>query len=117
MSQSDADWKEQDHSALDWGTVVVAVALAVVYLQLGRASGRGTYFAVAGALLVWVVVFFTGYWDPILYVPAAVLTTSITVFWFVIGSWEEALHQTAALLNVVFLAITSYLVIYEDPVL
>ena len=101
--------------ALNWVAVGVAILLAGVYGWLWAATGRPAYVAVAVGLAAWTVAFFSRFWQPVLYVPAAVLTTTVAVVWVVFGSWTVLLRQVAILLSVVFLATTSYLLVYEEP--
>lgn len=104
-----------ERHALNWAAVGAAILLAGVYLVLWTATGRTAYVAVVVALVAWTAAFFSGFWQPVLYVPAAVLTTTVAVVWVVLGSWTEPLRQVAIVLSVVFLATTSYLLVYEEP--
>ena len=104
-----------ERHALNWVAVAAAILLAGVYWWLWTTTGQSAYVAVVVGLVAWTVAFFTRFWQPILYVPAAVLTTTVAVVWVVLGSWTALLRQVAILLSVVFLATTSYLLVYEEP--
>lgn len=108
------DWKNQPRHIVDWFIVVVAVVLLVVYLSLWGLSGRTDYGIVGLLFVAWLSVFFTGYWQPILYLLAAVGVGFLTGGLLVSGVWEQPLGQVAILLNGVFILTSGYLFLYED---
>lgn len=114
MVLRDLDWKNQPRHIVDWFIVVVAVVLLVVYLSLWGLSGRTDYVIVGLLFVAWLSVFFTGYWQPILYLLTAVGVGFLTVGLFVGGAWEQPLGQVAILLNGVFILTSGYLFLYED---
>ena len=103
-----------DRHLLDWVAVGAAALLAGVFGWLWTATGRTAHAVVAVTLADWALAFSTSYWRPVLDVPPPVLTATVAAVCVVFGGWTEPLRQVGVLLSVVFLAATSYLLIYEE---
>lgn len=114
MVRRDADWKVQDRHLLDWVTLGVGSLLAVLYLYRGLLGSGQSGLLGVGLILVGVV-YFTAYWQPILYLVTDLVLIGMTIFWFWDGPLEEPLVLVVAALNVVFVALTVYLFFFEEP--
>lgn len=115
MGDPPADWKVQDRHALDWVVVAVVLGLVGGYLYLGSVEELSLYFGVAVALVAWLVLFFSRYWQTILYLPAIVLVSAVTAVWILRGTWAREPAIAVISLNAVLLAVTSYLLFAEEP--
>jgi hypothetical protein len=115
MGKAEADWKEQrQQHAPDWLTAGVALLLAALYAYLWLLDGQAEYLAITAVLLAWVGVFFTRYWQPILYLFVAIFVASLTVLWIVRGVWQRPVFLVAVVLDVVFLLLVVYLFATEE---
>lgn len=114
MGKPEADWKQQHRHVFDWLAVVVAVLLVIVYLSVWLTDGQTQYFGITMVFVAWLVVFFTDYWQPILYLLMALVVTSLIVFWLLSGVWNQPITQAAILLKIVFLLLIVYLYTDEE---
>lgn len=115
MGKAEADWKEQQQRrAPDWLAAGVALLLVALYAYLWWLDGQPEYLAIAAVILAWVAVFFTRYWQPILYLFVAILVASLTVLWFVRGVWQRPVFMAAVVLDLVFLVLVVYLFATEE---
>lgn len=115
MGKAEADWKrQQEWHAPDWITAAVALLLAALYAYLWWLDGQVEYLGIAAVFLGWLAVFFTRFWQPILYLFIAVVVTSITLLWLGRGVWERPVFQVAIALDVVFLLLVVYLFASEE---
>lgn len=115
--KASADWKNQYRHALDWISVGIGVLLMALYAYLWWTNAGPRYWGMALLFLVWLVVYFSDYWQPILYVALSVVVVSYTVFWLVSWVWREPLAMVAIVLNLAFVSIALYLFVHEEPAL
>lgn len=108
------DWKNQPQTLVDWVTVAVAVVLISIYFYQGWTAGGVYRYGIWVLFTGWLVIYFTGYWQPILYLLMAFVVTAITVFLLLGGYWEQPLDQAAILLTVLFLLLMVYLFFHEE---
>lgn len=114
MVLPELDWKNQPRHIVDWFIVVVALVLLPVYLYLWGANAGPQFFGIGLFFVAWLGVFFTDYWQPILYIVVAMAVAFITWALFRGGLWEQPIGQIAILLNGVFLLTSVYLFFYEE---
>lgn len=110
-----ADWKNQSSHLFDWLNVLVAGMLTVLYLYQWLQGAGVLYAALAGVLIAWGIMYFTALWQPILYLPVAVIVSITTGFWIVNGRWEQPLIKGMIILNLIFILLSGYLFFYEEP--
>lgn len=108
------DWKNQPQTLLDWVTVVVAMVLISIYVYQGWTTGGVYRYGIWILYLGWVLIYFTAYWQPILYLLMAFAVTAITVFLLLGGYWNQPLDQAALLLTTLFLLLLVYLSFHEE---
>lgn len=108
------DWKNQPRNILDWVTIVAAVVLVLVHFYQGWIEGGAHHHGIWLVFLIWLVVYFTEFWQPILYLVMAVTTAVITVFLILGGYWDQPVDQAMLLLTVVFLFLMVYLFFHEE---
>lgn len=114
MVRPGVDWKNEPRHIWDWFLVVVAVVLLSLYLYLWWTDGAPHYLAIGLVFVVWLGVYFTEYWQPILYLVVALAVALITGVVVVDGLWDQPLGQLAILLNIVVLLTSGYLFVYEE---
>lgn len=115
VSHEEADWKRQRGNLLDWLTAGITLGFVAVFLYLGL-TGDALFFLLSGVgLFVWLLVFFSRYWEAVLYVPATVLVTAVSVVWILRGAWTRPLVQVVIVMTGVYVMLTSFLLVYEDP--
>lgn len=117
MAASESDWKHQEQRALDWITVGTTLLLVLVYLYLGETSATTTSFVIAAGLVGWLAIYFTEYWEAILYLPMALFLSAVSIVWFVRGTWADPIYLAAIVLHAVILVVAAYLLVREEPVL
>lgn len=110
-----ADWKNQPDQAADWFILGVGGLLAAIYAHQWWAVGGATYGGPAAVLIGWILVFFTKFWQPILYFAVSVTVGVVTVLWLVGGEWRQPVNQAAILLNLVYIGLSAYLFTHEEP--
>lgn len=116
MVRPELDWKKQGRNIFNWLTIVFAVVLITVYLTLWWMDGQLYYLQLALLFFVWLGVFFTGYWQPILYLVMASVIIVVLIFWAYEGLWDQPLGHIATLLKIAFLLLVTYLYYYEARV-
>lgn len=114
MVLPEKDWKNQPRHIVDWFIIVVAFVLLSVYLYLWGTGGGKQYLILGVAFVAWLGVFFSDYWQPILYLLGALAIGLITLALFRSSLWEQLIGQMAILLNGIFLLTSVYLFFYED---
>lgn len=114
MVLSRVDWKNQPRTILDWVAVVVAVVLLSVHLYQGLVDGAVHHYGIWVVYAAWLVVFFTDYWQPILYLLTALAVAVITAFLLLGGYWEQPIDFAVILLTTVFLLLMVYLFFHEE---
>lgn len=114
VADPDSDWKRQDGHVLDWLVVAGALLLAAVDLYLWTVDGAVQYGVLAVVVLAWLGIYFTRFWQPILYLVMGIIVTVVVLFWLVAGIWERPIGQLAVLVKVAFLFLLGYLFYYEE---
>lgn len=114
MVRQEADWKNQSRRILDWFYVFVASALLMLYLFLWAGEGSRVFIGLAFVFAIWLIIYFTAYWQPILYLIMAIVVLIVTGFWFWIGVWDQLWIQLGMLLNLAFFLLCVYLFLYEE---
>ena len=107
------DWKNQPRHILDWVTVAVALVLISIHLYQAVIDGAVHHYGIWAFFAAWLVVYFTDYWQPILYLMMAVVVAVITVFLLLSGYWKQPIDLATILLTTVFLLLMVYLFFYE----
>ncbi|WP_218836323.1 hypothetical protein [Halorarum salinum] len=108
------DWKNQPGYKFNLTAIVVAVVLFAVYFYLWWTEGGGNYLVLWIVFVMWLIAFFTHYWQPILYLVFAPLVAILTLFSLLIGDWGQPIDQTASLLTLVFLVLLVNLFFHEE---
>lgn len=103
------------HALID----LVALALVVLFaglhlyrgLTVGSVAGPTSVrnYAIAATVLVGVAIYFTPYWQPVLYLVAAVFVGTLTVFWTLQDPVTVALEVSRVVLGVSLLLAFVYL--------
>lgn len=101
---------------MNWATIGIAIGLITAYLSLWWMDGNPNYLQLGLVFLVWLGIYITGYWQPILYLIMASIIIMILVFWAFDGLWDRLLGQITIILNVAFLLLVVYLFYYEEMV-
>lgn len=109
-----ADWKNQQHHTLDWIAVVVALALLVAYGYLWSVSAGEAYLILTLGFVALLLTFFTKYWQPILYVLAAIPVAIVSVLLLQGPSRDLPGNRIVVGLNVVFVLVALTLWILEE---
>lgn len=115
MVLPEADWKNQADRALDRVILLVAGGLVGIYLLLWWSNGGLDHIGLVAVLATWVSVYFTSFWQPVLYLLVAGILLGFTLLWFVDGSWERPLLLAAIVLNVLFVGLAIRLFFSEEP--
>lgn len=106
-------------SRLEWGAVLLALALAVVHVYLGLTTDAGAVptptqsFVIAGILLVGVVLYFSAYWHPVFYLLAAVFVVYLGNIWVFTGLQHFALGALTGVIATAFVVVVLYLLVRE----
>lgn len=114
MVRQDVDWKNQSRQVLDWFFVAVGSVLLILYLFLWAEDGSRLFIGLAFVFGLWLVIYFTTYWQPILYILMAIVISIVTGFWFWLGLWDQLVIQLGMMLNLVFFLLCVYLFLYEE---
>lgn len=114
MPRPEADWKNQPRHAFDWLSTVLGVVLISLYSFLWLSVGRIEYSAMALFFATWLVLFFSPYWQPILYVLASVVVIPYTVYGLFTDLPSGTLVILALVLNCVFVALVLFLFFREE---
>lgn len=113
MVRHEADWKEQDSQIFNWIIALVVILLVVINLYQWW-QGSGPNAALAVGLGAWGLLYFTGYWQPILYLVAAAVLSGATLTWFWRGTWDEAINLLTIIFSVLFISLSVYLFLAEE---
>lgn len=114
MVRSDLDWKNQPRNIVDWSVILIAVLLLAMQLYLWWINGQSQYLVMAMVFFAWLAIFFTDYWQPILYAIMAGLVVFILIFGSFGEFFERPVGQIAFLLHGVFLLVILYLYFFEE---
>lgn len=114
MVRPELEWKSRGRNALNWLTIAFAVALITVFLALWWTVRVPFYLLLALVFIVWLDIYFTEYWQPILYLVMSVILLGLLILWAVDGLWKGLLGQTGIVLNIVFLLLVIYLYYDEE---
>lgn len=114
MGRPAADWKHQRRHALDWLSIALALSIVGVYLYLWSTDGRSPFGGVALAFVLWLALYVTPYWQPVLYLVAALLLAAVTLGMVYYGVRTETVPLVAIGLNVVFAGLATYLFTTEE---
>lgn len=107
--------------ALDWSVVAVAAILAVlqIYDGLGPNWASGTpavpSVLVGVLLLAGIVLFFTGYWDPMVYLLGILVGLYVTIVWALEGT-SLTPKSLAIAASALLLAVLSLVALYREGV-
>lgn len=109
------EWKIQPQTRLGWVVVGIGVVLISIYFYQASSAEAGYRYVIGILFLGWLIIYFSEYWKPILYLLMAVIDIAIIVFLLLIGYWEQPLDQAALLLTAIFLLFMVYLYYQEKP--
>lgn len=115
MGVPEADWKNQPWHVLDWLTVAVAVVLSAMFAYGWWTDGHAYQLGLSLVLLVWLAIFFSSYWQPILYPVIVVVFTVYALFALLVGHWDRPMDQIRLVLSGGFVLLALYLFVAEDP--
>lgn len=107
--------KNQPRHLLNWLLLVIAAGLLVLSLVQWWLVGGVAYIGLAAILALGEIVYFTDYWQPLLYLVVSVIISAISITWIVDGLWQQRVIQVALALNVTFVALSLYLFLAEEP--
>lgn len=108
-SESSGLFRRRLESRLDWLAVVLGVFLAGIHVYLGLTQDETPFVVVGVGFLVGVVVFLTGYWQPVLYLLGAIYALTLGVIWVLDGTEYETIGIVTGTLSTIFLALAVYL--------
>lgn len=114
MVLSGVDWKNQPRTLLDWVTVIVALVLISIYFSQWWIEEGARHYGIWVFFVAWLIIYFTDYWQPILYILTALALAVITGFLLLGGFKEQPLDQAAILLTAIFLLLLVYLFFSEE---
>lgn len=114
MVRPELDWKNQPRHIFDWFAILVAVLLIATYLSLWWLDGRSPYLVMAMVFSAWLAVYFTAYWQPILYLIMAAIVVGIPILYLPAQAFDGPIGLSAILLTVIFLLVIGYLLISEE---
>lgn len=117
MGVPEADWKNQPRHLLDWLAVAFAAVLSAVYAYGWWIDGHVHYLGLSLVLLVWLGLFFTSYWQPVLYPLIATVLAIYALFALLDGSLGQLAEQIRLVLAGAFVLLLLYLFIAEEPAL
>lgn len=115
MGIDEADWKNQPRQILDWIILIVGSGMLAVYAYLWWVEAE-LYLGMVSLLFVAGILYFTAYWQPVLYLVLSVVIATLTFIWFIDGSWRQSLVQIAIFFNGIFILLSIYLFINEEKV-
>lgn len=99
---------------MDWVTIVVALVLLSIHLYQALIDGAVNHYGIWVVFAAWLVIFFTEYWQPILYLLMALIVATMTGFLLLSGYWEQPIDLATILLTSVFLLLMVYLFFHEE---
>lgn len=114
MGIPDADWKNQDHNALDWLILLVVTSLFAVYLYQVWSTTQPRYGVLAVLLVVWTVLYVSSYWQPVGYLLTALVAGAIGVVWFGSARIQPPLELLTLALNLLFVLLSLLLFDAEE---
>ncbi|MFP9193102.1 hypothetical protein [Natronosalvus vescus] len=112
---------DTDHSirrSIDWTpghllVIVLATLTAAIHGYIGLTTGETQFVLLGLALFAGVVVFFTVFWQPILYLVGAVYVTTLLVVWVLSGMQFFALGVVDAVVQLALVGTFLYLFVLE----
>lgn len=111
-----------DLSSLDWVFLLLTVVLAGIHFYLGLVAPfvppvRATQFVVIGvAFIAGVVIYFTSYWRPALYLLGAAFAAYLVILWILGGTEFFAVGATTGVIASVFFVLAVVLFLRESAV-
>lgn len=114
MGIPQADWKNQPAHILDWVIVGVSMGLLAIYLYLWWVEQLTQYLGIVVILVAGGLVYFTDYWQPVLYLVMSVFLIIHLFISIVTGSWRHSLIQVASSLKIIIIILGTYLFYRED---
>lgn len=114
MAVPESDWKNKPGKFLNWLLVLIAVALFLVHGYLWFTLEVERYLALAIGFFVWLVVFYSRYWQSVLYLVSGLLLILLLSFWFVYEVWQRPIGRIRFSLGVIFLLLSAYLFFKEE---
>lgn len=114
MAVPESDWKNQPFRILDWIILGIGGLLLALYLFLWMSDPRGYYPVIAGILVISGIVYFTDYWQPILYPVVAIPLFVVMSIWIVDGSWRQLPILVTMIFNSGFILLGFYLFYSEE---
>lgn len=114
MGIPQADWKNQPAHLLDWVILGVSMGLLAIYLYLWWVERLIQYLGVVVVLVAAGFVYFTDYWQPVLYLVISVFLIIHLFLSIFTGSWQRLLITVASSLKIIFIILGTYLFYRED---
>lgn len=115
MVRRDADWKRHDRQIFDWSIVLIGGLIGAVSLYQWW-HGSPQHATLAFGVTAWIAIYFTNYWQPVLYLVAVFGLLSVTLAWLWRGTWDQPLNQTVIVLNALFILLGVYLFLHEEAI-
>jgi len=109
-----ADWKNQEHRLADWLLLFLAGGITSLYLYQALLAEDLVYVSFVVLMAAWLAVYFSSYWQPVLYLVTAVIVGGTTLFWLFDGGVNRLLAQFTVVLHVLFVFVSGYLFYQEE---
>jgi|GEM_PF-2599084 hypothetical protein len=114
MVRTDADWKSERPNRLSWVTVALAVGLVALYVATWLRTDGQEPLVLAILLTAWVGVYFTRYWQPILYLVAVIVFGGIVAVDLLTGVSDVPFYWLVVATTAAFVATAIYLFVIEE---
>lgn len=112
-SQSSGVFRFRFESGFDWLAVLLGVVLAGIHLYLGVVENEPPFLVVAIGFLGGVFLFLTRYWQPILYLLAALFVLVLGTVWLLGGMEYRTLGLVTGAISTAFILVVAYLFLRE----
>lgn len=110
-----------DLDAFEWAFLFLTLLLAGIHLYLGLFAAsvpavRATQFVLIGVgLLVGPALFFTPYWQPLLYLLGAMFVLYLGVLWVLGGAEYFEIGVLTGVAATIFVVLALFLFVREEP--
>ena len=114
MAVPGSDWKNQPGKLLNWLLVLIVVLLLLIHVYLWFILEVERYLALATTFFVWLVVFYSKYWQSVLYLVSGFFVILLLSYWFVDEVWRRPIGRIRFSLGVTFLLLSMFLFFKEE---
>jgi hypothetical protein len=114
MVRTELDWKSERAHPLNWVAIALAVVLVALYAATWLRTGEQEPLVFAVVLAGWIGVYFTRFWEPILYLVAAAVFGGSVVIDLLTGIPGVPFYWLMVATTVAFVALAVYLFATEE---